>query len=232
MRTSNKILLGTFLATVLIITGIHIALKAKIDSGSLVELRTSIPKPELERHQLTGVKNVRITGLGHCAVFNSDTAQIELPKNWKDLLDWKIVGDSLIVDAKRNFEYGERVHQAITLHLPEGVSLKARYSSVMLVGTEDSTRALSRTVSVDHCHVMVNPISAKREPVYWKNLSITSTQGQVEISPDANVQGFELVLNNEASFTDQGASFGSISIQLDSTSSVNLRASSLEKLNK
>jgi hypothetical protein len=232
MRTSNKILLGTFVAAILIMTSIYVTLYAKIKSGDLVDLRSAPPPQSMEKHATPNIKHVMVTGMEECRVIYSDTPRLELTKNWKEHLKWKVEGDSLVIEGigNRNYVMGERVYVPIDLYLPADVNLYARYSKLFLRGSEDSAKAFSRVVNVQHGHVFVAVNSHTTGSVYWKNLIINSQNGIVSISPEADIQEAVITLNSNAEFFDEGARFDSISFKVDSTSKVNLRAGSLEKL--
>jgi hypothetical protein len=226
MRTSNKILLFSFLTAVLIITGIHIALKAKIDSGNLVVIGKRGPGP-FDNFEAPGVKHVIISGFEDCRVYYSDTAQFKLTKNWKDLMDWKVNGDTLIIEAGKKYETGERLYQPVLLYLPNDVDIHGRYTNFFLYG--DTARENSRTVTGETCEINVRS-SASRGISYWKKLNISTTDAVVDISPDCNIEELELSLGGATRFMDGGAKFGSISARLDSTSTMTLSGGNIEKV--
>lgn len=231
MRTSNKILLGTFIVSVLTITGIHVALYAKIKNGDLVVLRSASPSVDHEKHAIPNIKHVLVTGMQECHVIYSDTARLELAKNWKEHLKWSVIGDSLIVEATGpNYVLGERVFAPVDLYLPSDVGIDARFSRIFLRGAADSGKAFSLVVNADHGEVFVGGFYAAGRQKYWKNITINITEGPVTISPDLDIQEATITLNSNAAFSDEGARFGNLTLKVDSTSQVNLRAGSLDKL--
>jgi hypothetical protein len=232
MRTSNKILLATFLVAVLIVTGIQVALYAKIKNGDLVVFRNAEPPASLERFETPNIKKVLVIGMEECRINYSDAARIELPKNWKQHLKWRVNGDSLVIEGNndRNYVMGERVYLPIEISLPGDVMLHARYANLFIRGAGDSTTAFSRSVSTENSHVFVIANDRDGAPVYWKKLVIASNMGEVTVSSGAEIGDMELTLNNNTVFSDEGAKFGSLSAIIDNTSKVSLHAGSLEKI--
>jgi hypothetical protein len=232
MRTSNKILLAGFAAIVLIITGIHVALYAKIESGDLVVLRQAVQPPALEKHATPGVKHVLVAGLQECRVNYSDTAHIELTKNWKEHLEWSVDGDSLIIGSSGNTDYarGARVHVPVDLYLPADVTVHARYSNLLVRGSFDSSKAFSRSISGENSEILLVADDRVIMPFYWKKLAVTSQEGVVHVAPNAEINEMEITLNNNSAFRDGGGNFGTLSVKIDSTSTLSLRQRSLEKV--
>lgn len=229
MRTSNKILLAGFIVTVLIITGVYVTLYAKIKAGDLVVLRQA--GPPKDKHMIGAIKHVMVTGMEECHVMYSDSARLELPNDWREHLKWRVNGDSLIVEASGNKDYaqGARVYLPVDLYLPEDVTVNARYSTLYVGGADDSTKAISRVVSTENSVVSISPNLRAGWPVYWKKLQVTSLNGGISVAQDIEIAEMVVTLNNCA-FTDEGAKFGNLSVNLDSTSTTILRRHSLEKL--
>jgi hypothetical protein len=232
MRTSNKILLSIFIAVVLIITGIHVALYAKIKSGDLVTFHIYAQPGDLEKHAIPAIKHVRITGMEECRINYSDSGHLELSKKWKGELTWKIDGDSLIIEgpANTNYSMGTRVYLPVDLYLPADVIVHARYSQLYVRGADDSAKAFSRAINTEYSHVFIYPNSRGDKPVYWKKLQVTSRDGGINVSRYAEIAEMEVDLLPNVAFTDEGAHFGSLSVKIDRSSTISLRQGSLEKI--
>jgi hypothetical protein len=231
MRTSNKILLTGFVASVLIITGVYVTLYAKIKNGDLVVLRNAEPPPVLEKHATPNIRHVVVTGLGECHIMHSETARLELPKDWNQHLVWRVVGDSLIIGGSRNKGYTRTVQVLlpVNLYLPQDATVYANYSNLYIGGADDSAKAVSLVVNTANSTIFISPNLRAGWKALWAKLQITSRDGGINVSPDAEITEMDLVLNNSA-FTDEGARFGSLSVKADSNSTISLRQGSLEKL--
>ena len=231
MRTSNKILLGGFVAMILIITSIHVVLYAKIKNGDLITFREI--EDAGERIVLGNVKYVSITGFVECRIVPGDTAAIEVGRNWLKSFKYRVVGDSLFVEGGlREAEYvmGSRVDAPITLYLPPVESITANYSKVFLRGAEDSTNAISRTILINNSELNVTATTRELKPAYWKSLQVNALNSQTIFTEGAVVNELSVNLLSKSSLTDAGADLQHFSLQVDSTSTVSLRKKSLQNI--
>ncbi len=231
MRTSNKILSGTFIATVLVITGIHAVLFAKIKSGNITTFREA--NEARTRILLGNVKHVSISGFEEFVIAPADSTYFEVGDNRAKDLKYRIDGDSLIVDAggrEEDYKNGSRRYLPVTLFLPPVESITAKYSHVFLRGGKDSAAAISRSIAIDNTELDVQALTRELQPAYWKSLQVNASGSRAVFTAGAVISDLSVSLNSNSLLTDAGADLQQLSLQVDSTSSVNLRKNSLNNI--
>jgi hypothetical protein len=233
MRTSNKILLGGFVATILIITSIHFVIHAKIKSGDLVTFNQN-KFDNIERIVLGNIRHVSITGLDEFHIMPGDTAVLDMNSEWKENFLYRVVGDSLIFEAgnisQAEYVNGARKFAPMTLHLPPVESITTNFAKVLLGGEADSTKAISRSLLIINSELNVLGGNRENTPAYWKSLQINALHSQAIFFKGAVLNELSINLNAQSSLTDGGADLQHFSVQVDSTSTISLRKKSLNNI--
>lgn len=231
MRTSNKILLSTFIVTILIITAIHVVLSAKIKNGEIVTFHDA--NGSRERFALGNIKHVSIKGLEECRIVPGDSAILEIRRDYAASIKYRVTGDSLIIHAgipEAEYEQGSRRHVPFTLYLPPVESITTKYSHVFLRGGQDSATAISRTINIHTTRLDVSATTRELKPAYWNNLQVNAQNSQAVFTQGAIINDLTVNLNAQSSMTDAGADLRHFSLQVDSTSTVSLRKNSLNNI--
>jgi hypothetical protein len=233
MRTSNKILLGGFVATILIITSIHFVIHAKLKSGDLVTFKQK-SFDNIERIVLGNIKHVSIIGLDEFHIVPGDTAVLDMNPAWKGNFLYRVVGDSLILEAgnisQAEYVNGARKFAPMTLHLPPVETITTNFAKVLLGGEADSTKAISRSIFISNSELNVLGGNSERTPTYWKSLQVYALHSQAIFLEGAVLKELSVNLNAGSSLTDGGADLQHFSVQVDSTSTVSLRKKSLNNI--
>lgn len=230
MRTSNKILLGAFITLLLITVGIHVVLYAKIKNGDL-EVYRNTPTQSTERVALGVIKHVVIKGMENVHVFESDTAAIEMYKNWQKHFKYRVSGDTLAIEGNlsdSDYQMGSRVHSKVDVFIPPVQTFTAIYSGLTMQGADDTTTAVSRDLKLFNSELFM--IAHDSTSTYWKSMNIYGVNCRIYANRLVYVQDMTARIFVGSTLTEEGASFGSFSLSLDSTSSVNLRTGSLQNL--
>ncbi len=104
MKTSNKILLGSFLTALLILVSVHVALYAKYKRGDYTLVTDSMwPMDITTTHLIKDVKYISLNNIENIEVRASDTSMLryEKPKeNEENILSVTQNGDTLFVLGK------------------------------------------------------------------------------------------------------------------------------------
>jgi hypothetical protein len=233
MRTSNKILLGGFVATILIITSIHFVLHGKIKSGDLVTFNQK-KLDNIERIVLGNIRHVSIIGLDEFHIMPGDTAVLDMNPEWKENFLYRVVGDSLILEAasisQAEYVNGARKYAPMTLHLPPVETITTNFAKILLSGEADSTKAISRSIFISNSELNVLGGNGERAPAYWKSLQIHAVHSQAIFLEGAVLNELSINLNAQSSLTDGGADLQHFSVQVDSTSTISLRKKSLNNI--
>jgi hypothetical protein len=241
MRTSNKILLSVFLAAVLVIAGIHIALYAKLKRGDFIAAK-EIWKMDYTRHELSRVNYIVATGMDNITLIPSDTCWLEIEKNnssrFSSRIRYQVKGDSLILIGDTTIIKGDGSSQVrkswtkLNIYLPYATTIKGDNTEFTLKGAADSSKAPSYDITLDHEGKIR---FAENE---WKdsssrffkivNLHADHSSG-IELANYAVVDEMNLVLMT-SSFEDKNAVINAGSIQADKKSTLALNGDNLQKL--
>lgn len=226
-------MLGGFVATILIITSIHFVIHAKLKSGDLVTFDRET-SDNIERIVLGNIKYVSITGLDDFNIMQGDTAVLDMNARWKENFQYRVVGDSLVLEAvgisQAEYVRGARKYVPIALHLPPVETITTHFARVMLHGTNDSTKAISQSIRASDSEL--NIINGRREKgsAYWKSLQINSLHSHSIFLEGVVLNQLLVNLNGESSLSDGGADLQHFSVQVDSTSTISLRKNSLNNI--
>jgi hypothetical protein len=238
MRTSNKIILGVFLAPLIIVVAIQAALYAKYKSGDFVSMK-SIEEDRFERPALKNINNVVVYGLDNFSITAADSFAVQIEKSKYGHLHYTISGDSLVIhgDSVINHPDGakdtERSNQNVNLYLPSGKNIIADNSDLRLKGSKDSSKAGAYHFS------LLNSASFKIDEndyedstyKYFKDLTIKADHASnIEISAYTRIGELNLTML-ESQFIDNDAQIGKLTIDVDKKSSVTLKGDNLKKLN-
>ena len=236
MRTSNKILAGTFIAILLIITGIHLGLYAKYKSNDFVTMKY-LHEERFDSYPLKGIESVSLSGLQNVTIIPSDTARVEIEKNGDRILvhDFAsgvltIKGDTTITN---NNGMAERIRswRNVIIYLPLHQDIKSDDCEITIKGGLDSLKAPSVSASMNETtlHVGFGQRSDNISGNYFNKLSITKySHGNFDMSEYAVVRDISMDLTSSG-FEDNNASFGSITVNADSSSTVKLNGRNIAK---
>jgi hypothetical protein len=237
MRTSNKILLSVFLAAVLVLAGIHIALYAKLKRGDFISAK-EMWKLDYTRHELSMVRYVVATGMDNITIIPSDSAWLEIQKNGSSRIRFQVIGDSLILhgDTTVISTDGSSVMQkswsGVNIYLPSFSKIRGDNAEFKLQGSADSTKAPSLDIIIDHAgkiRLAENEWNDSSNR-YFKNISVLADHSSgIELASHTQIDEMNLILMT-SSFDDKEAVINRISIQSDPKSSVALTGANLQKL--
>ncbi len=236
MKTSNKILLGIFFTLVLVFTAIHLALYAKYKSGDYT-IANNLRSEQFTKAAFPKIHYVSATGLQNFNIYPADTLQLEVQKEGPLHIEYRVVGDTLVISGdtiirrQNNKEQRIRSYQEVNLYLPSMCFTRIDFCEAWMKGFADSAKSGDYNFDVNDdsfFHVAENEYEDSSFK-YLKKLSIRSSLSQVELSP--NIKIGELQLDaKQTEFDDKKASIGKISIQSDNNSAITLRGNNIQKL--
>lgn len=235
MKTSNKILLSIFIAVLLILTGIHVALTQKYKNGAFT-VTTSEPKKDTI--DLKPVKYVILKNIVNVVMVPSDSYQLEVDKNQASSFQYTVSGDTLMItgdsstssvddrDSRRG-SFGE-----VILHLPEMSLITAENSSLELEGRLDTARAADTHIELRGSMLLFrNQSNQGIVPRYFGDVFITAKQrSEVGLSPNKiyfDTLSFEL---EKSIFRDNEGDIKRLIIKADDSSLVQVSGRNLQKL--
>jgi hypothetical protein len=232
MKASNKILLGIFLAVILLTTGIQLIIFAKYKRGDFVPFQreTAIP---LLKVDLPGTRFVSITGLGGVELINSDTAKFEIDKNKTGRITYHMKNDTLFIHgdstlSDEQLKRGSRNYQMLKLYLPASVPVRTAYSGIMIRGKIDSTKAPSFNIHLgsDSYFNMDDP---DKEYLHVNQLMLSCENSKAELQDRMVINNLNLTLVN-SSVNNKFADIKHLTLDVDSNSSINLSGNSIRAL--
>lgn len=232
MRTSNKIILGIFVAPLIVLAALNLTLYAKYKSGNYVTMEHG-NENRVMRLVFTHVMSVAVYGLDNFSIVPADTAALEIEKQDNNRLRYVVQGDSLVIHGDslaESKDNGGRNYRSVKLYLPGDASIIAHNSDVDIDGSKDSLKASSY-----HFYLNQNSSFNTREHEqgnarFFKSLQLQAT-GSSDITLHAGIRVRQLMLQLEASeFKDEGASVDSVSVIADKKSLLTLRGDKIQRL--
>lgn len=227
MKTSNKILLGTFLTALLILASMHIALYAKFKNGEYT-LVSDDWHPNLASFSLDDVKHVSLDNIENVTLHFSDSSRLRYDKpgeNEENILSVSKKNDTLFVVGKSKKANVGRWYKQTDLYLASNIEVKAINSQLHFGSGSAKAATNSINLSLDRALVDMN------------RGEIVSRLDDVRISA---VNRSTVMLNNVSikrlnSFLDKSFLEGnnltadSITINSDAASQIKLSAQNLSK---
>ena len=237
MRTSNKIILATFLTPLVVLTAINLTLYAKYKSGHYVSMK-SVQEDRFTRETLKNIQKVAVYGLNNFNIIASDSLKLEIEKDGGSHFHYTVSGDSLVIHGDSIVTRPDgshddmRSYQAVNLYVPNGAIVTANNSDVSLKGNKDSLSAASWNFSiVNSSSLKLQDNGIEPNQVYFKDLIIHAAHSSgIELTEHTRVANLQLVMI-ESVFTDNGAAIDKLMIDADKASNLTLKGDNLQRLN-
>ena len=236
MRTSNKILIGTFLSMLIILTAIHGAIYAKYKNNKFIT-SARLHEERYDSYKIDGVLSVSLTGLDHVTVIPSDTARFEIEKEQgaKPLHTFSngvlaVKGDTMIT-YKDGTTSRERNYRDIILYLPYTQQIKSDFCNLSVKGARDTSKTLSIQFELNGTELQLGYTDSEDKTATgnFRNIIVSKANGGlVEISKNAFINKMELTLQS-GRFEDGGATFDSLSVSADDNSSISITGKNISK---
>jgi hypothetical protein len=235
MRTSNKILAGTLLLILFIITGIHVALYAKYKSNDFTTMK-NLHEERYDSYDLKGVQSVSITGIQNVIIISADTARVEIEKSSGDTKlhhefvngVFTIKGDTVLME---NNGSANRInnYRDVVLYLPKTQIVKSAYCGLTIRGSEDSSNSSSWVLDLKDTELHLGDRLPQGSRSAFDKISITNASGgSIDVFNDARIKEFGLNMESSG-FDDGSADFGTISINADSSSVIKISGKNILK---
>lgn len=233
MKTSNKILLGVFLAGILLTTAVNLAVYAKYKRGEKVPFKRDAAG-YMSRVNLPAARFVSITGLGGVELINSDTARYEIQKNKDRRISYRMVNDTLVIHGDSTLtddqmQKGTRNYQLFKLYLPASVPVQAAYAGITVRGNVDSTKAPSFNIHLKR-YSMLNMGDGNRDRAHINQLQLSSDNSKSELRDWLVVNDLNLTLTNGSKMDTKQAEITKLTLDIDHYSTINLSGHSLKAI--
>ncbi|MBS1611086.1 MAG: hypothetical protein JSS70_20500 [Bacteroidetes bacterium] len=236
MRTSNKILAGTLIVVLLILTGIHLALYAKYKNNDFITIK-DLHEEQYDSYSLKGIQTVSLSGLQNVIIRSSDTARVEIEKGGDRKLvqsfangiltikgDTTIVGNSGATERLRSW-------RSVIIYLPLNQDIKSDDCEITIQGGPDSSKAPSITGEMNSTtlHFNTRDYNNTTSANYFNKVLLTKySHGSLTISQSVVIKEANINMDS-SSFEDNDASLGGININADSSSTLKLSGRNIAK---
>lgn len=236
MRTSNKILLGLFLTAILLFAGLFITVRVKFANGNMME-RKDVGNPWSDEHKIKEeIKSVSISGQMDMTIIPSDSAKIVIGKMGDSLMRYRVKDGVLVIDMDTTKIHPDQngqtvmIYNHIELFLPNVDSIHVANSRIGLRKVTGSVQ--TKTVynfELDNTDLTIeHDYRFPDTTVYDVVLVNASHNSTVHFNGPLRVASAAIKLKG-ANFEDRQAYFDELSIQSDSSSSINIKGHNLRK---
>ena len=227
MKTSNKILIGSFLTALLILTSVHVALYAKYKKGDYTLMTDDNLWPiDLSTHLLKDVKYVSLNNIGNISIRTADTSKLmydTVEKGDEDGLTFTQKGDTLVVSGKSNS--GGNWYRRTELSLSEGMQVSMKQTGAHVRKSKLAT-PISISFSLDDSFIEFN--EREEDAVSYGIVRINAiNDSKIELR---KIKINQLQINLKgSSLEEKNLTADSVRISADNTSSVKLGGENLTK---
>lgn len=232
MKTSNKILLGIFLAIIFLTTTIHLMVYAKYKRGEYVAFeRDKIIKVASVNIPVT--RFVSVKNLGNCVLINSNTTRFETDEGKVKNISYRVLNDTLIIHGDTTLsaellDRGLRNFQMLKIYLPANIPINATSCNVFIDGTADTVHAPSYNINLSK-RSELNIRDSHGVTSYFNRLLIYSDHSGISLNNKVVVTDFNLTLADSRMDYSE-ATIKKLAIETDSNSSIALSGRNLKAL--
>lgn len=233
MRTSNKILTGLLLVTILVFCSLFTLVRVKYANGNIVK-RDRVNSWS-DAHRLQGaIKSVSISRLNNIMIIPSDSAKLEIWKGGEGDVKWRLENGVLYVEGdttKNNGNNGRYIaYGHIELFIPNVDSIHAVNSHITVKNIADSG-ALKPAYNFQLSETELAFENGQRDDqaTFYDAIRVNAGQGSL-----LRFDGFIRVNTLQASLRDSrleesNTDFNKLSIQTDSVSTISIKGQNLRK---
>lgn len=223
MKTSNKILLSAFLATLLIIVSVHIALYAKYKNGDYALITDDMWPTNMVTYSLSDIKYVSVDNVENVTINAADSSKLQYDKPGEDDENTLTVtkkDDTLFVLGKsvNNNNNNGRWYRRTNLSLAGPLPVKI-INSQLQVQSAKTTIPISMDITLDKSFMEVN--NRQSSTSNFSTLKIDATNGSRISLFKVNAHLLDVRLRN--SFLEENTlSADSINVMTDLASKIQL----------
>lgn len=228
MKTSNKILLATFLTVLLIMISVHVALFAKYKKGDFIAVNDDMWPMNMISQSLTGINYVSLENVESLYIQAGDSSKLEYEKterNEENSLQVIRKADTLFVTVKSNGNTNGKWYRRTQLSLSGllPVHIKNAHSYIR---SSKTTQPLALDVSLDEAFMEVNNNSDER--LNFSTLKANAVNGSQINLFNTTINDLDVTLRN-SSLEETKLDTDSIKITTDAASKIQLSGKNLQK---
>ena len=228
MKTSNKILLSAFLATLLIIVSVHIALYAKYKNGDYALITDDMWPTNMVTYSLSDINYVSVDNVENVTINAADSSKLQYDKPGEDDENTLTVTkkhDTLFILGKSVNNNNGRWYRRTNLSLAGPLPVKIINSQLQVQGAKTSM-PISMDITLDKSFMEVN--NRQSTTTNFSTLKIDATNGSRISLFNVNAHLLEVRLGN--SFLEENTlSADSIKVMTDLASKIQLSGKNFAK---
>jgi hypothetical protein len=225
MKTSNKILLGIFLAIIILTATVQLMVFAKYKRGEYVAFqRDKIIK--VASVSLPAARLVALKNLGSCVLINSDTLRFETDKDKVNNISYRVLNDTLIIQCDTTLTADQlqrwvRSYQMVKIYIPAAVQVNAISCDLFIDGAVDSVKAPSYYIQLSK-RSQLNIREKHGVTSYFNRLLINSDQSAISLNNKVIVSDMNLTLALGSRMDYTEATFRKLTLDMDNNSTITL----------
>lgn len=227
MKTSNKILLVTFLTVILILVGLHVAIYAKYKKGDYVLATDDDMWPNMVTQSLSNIKYVSIANVGNLSIQTADSSKLKYDKPAKEeqgTLEITQRADTLFLLGKNQTENNNgKWYRRMKLSLAGSLPIKIINSDFNVEGTQFNS---SMDITLDKSVMEVR--GGGNNPPGFGSLKINAINSSRINLFDVQANFLDISLKN-SSFEENNLTADSIKVTTDLDSEFELSGKNLLK---
>lgn len=237
MRTSNKILIGLFVATLLVPTIIFTTLASRIKSGKLVNVNEST-RSNVVTQAFQGVRYVSVRNLYAVHIYPSDSLRMETQRSDEPGIRFKQEGDSLVIYAlqaaldKDRSSLNPYVYDNLDLYLPNTLdSIRLTNCEAVINGTREASKAPVFNLSLQGVYLSSsNYMGPSSDSMYYGRVFVHARESAIVFPTPGVFKDLQLELES-STFTINGNAdrYDTLRINSDDHSNLTMPAKHLNK---
>jgi len=160
MKTSNKILLGTFLIALLILVSVHVALYAKYKRGDYTLVSDDMWPTNMITYSLSDIKYVSVNNVENVTIHAADSSKLRYDKPGDDednFLEVNRRNDTLFLFGKSKRNANGRWYRGTALFFAGPLPVRITNSNLHIYSRENVTsKSFPLDVTLDQASMVVN----------------------------------------------------------------------------
>ena len=160
MKTSNKILLGTFLVALLILVSVHVALYAKYKKGDYTLVTDDMWPTNMITYSLSDIKYVSVNNVENVTIHAADSSKLRYDKpgdDEDDFLDVKRRNDTLFLFGKSKRNANGRWYRGTALFFAGPLPVRITNSNLHIYSRRNiTTKSFPLDITLDQSFMAVN----------------------------------------------------------------------------
>jgi hypothetical protein len=230
MKTSNRILLGVFIATLMLTATVNLIVYAKYKRGDYVPFERDAQKKVSVA--LPATKYVSVTALCSVELINGASPRFEVHQGQGKGISYKQVGDTLFINGngsltRQQMEHGECNHELFKLYLPAATQVYGNFAGIRINGNTDSTEAPSFNIHLGRNSYLST--GSEMEYTYLNQLQLQGDTASFELEDRIMVNELNLKMSS-GKFNGKDAAIRNVTLDTDNSSSISLSGFSIKNI--